>query len=501
MRLRVILLAPVLLFIALGAWALASPAGASPDDDFHLISTWCATGDSAHCLPGTGPDSRVVPAALVHVSCYAFDPNQSAACQKPYFAHKAVPDTLTSRGNFAGAYPPVYYAVMSWFVGGDIQTSALAMRLFNILLFVGLTTLVFALLPAGRRPTLLWGWLITTVPLGLFLIASNNPSGWAVTGVGTAWIALLGYFETDGRRRIGLGGAFALAVLMAAGSRGDSALYVIVAIGAVLVLKFARKRSFLLTSLLPLAAVAMALAFAITSHQVGGTTGTPVAGSVEPSMATGAVGLHSFGLVAYNLLNVPSLWAGVFGGWGLGWLDTTMPAIVLWSSAATFIAVGFVGLARWDRRKAIVAAGVGVLLVLVPVSVLTASGNEVGEYVQPRYLLPLIVLLAGLLMLEPKGKPIRFTRGQLLLVACALSIGNLVALEANIRRYVTGIDAPGLNLDAGREWWWNLPFGPNLVWMVGSVAFAGVVFLAIREIASVQTAVGASLGPDGAAHE
>ena len=79
--------------------------------------------------------------------------------------------------------------------------------------------------------------------------------------------------------------------------------------------------------------------------------------------------------------------------------------------------------------------------------------------------------------------------------------GNLVALEANIRRYVTGIDAPGLNLDAGREWWWNLPFGPNLVWMVGSVAFAGVVFLAIREIASVQTAVGASLGPDGAAHE
>lgn len=491
MRLRMILLAPVLMFIALGAWVLASPVGSSPDDDHHLISTWCETGDPAHCLPGTTPDSRIVPEALINVSCYAFQPGQSAACQEPYFAHNAVPDTLTNRGNFTGHYPPVYYSVMSWFVGGDIETSALVMRLVNVLLFVGLTSLVFALLPAERRPTLLWGWLITTVPLGLFLIASNNPSGWAITGVGTAWIALLGYFETDGRRRIGLGIAFALAALMAAGSRADSALFVIMAIGAVMVLKFSRKRSFLITSLLPLAAAAMALAFAVTSNGLGGITGPKTLVPVDPSTTAGAPVLHAFGLLAYNLLNVPSLWGGVFGGWGLGWLDTAMPAIVLWSGAAAFIAVGFVGLTQWDRRKALVVAGVGALLVLVPVAVLTASGNQVLQYVQPRYLLPLIVLLGGLLMLEPKGKPIRFSRGQLLIVASALSISNLVALEANIRRYVTGIDAPGVNLDAGREWWWNVPFGPNLVWVVGSVAFAGTVFIVIREIASVRTTVGA----------
>lgn len=496
MRLKMILLAPVLGFVALSAWALASPVGASPDDDHHLISTWCATGDPAHCLPGTAPDSRMVPEALVNVSCYAFDSSQSAACQDPYFAAESRPDTLTRRGNFTGAYPPVYFSVMSWFVGDNIETSALAMRLFNVFLFVGLASLVFVLLPAARRPTLLWGWLITVVPLGLFLIASNNPSGWAVTGVGMAWIALLGYFETDGWRRVGLGSAFALAVLMAAGSRGDSALYVALAIAAVIVLKLARGRAFLIASLLPAAATLVALVFFLGSQQVSGSVGTPVGAPVIDPSAPPEAALGSLGLAAYNLLNVPSLWGGVFGGWSLGWLDTTMPAIVLWSAAAAFIAVGFIGLTRWDRRKAIVVAGIGAVLIFLPVAVLTASGSKVGEYVQPRYLLPLIVLLGGLLMLEPKGKPILFTRGQLIVVGSALSIGNLVALEANMRRYLTGIDAPGLNLDAGREWWWDLPFGPNAVWVIGSVAFAGAVFILIREIASVRTVAPATVASE-----
>src|SRR5690606_15284365 len=146
------------------------------------------------------------------------------------------PTETTKRGNFVGAYPPVFYSVMNVFVGDDILGSVVLMRTVNILLFVGLTTALFLLLPATRRPTLIWGWVITTVPMGLFLLASNNPSGWAVTGVGTAWIALLGYFETSGWRKWLLGAVFAAATLMAAGSRGDAAVYAVLGMGAVFVL-------------------------------------------------------------------------------------------------------------------------------------------------------------------------------------------------------------------------------------------------------------------------
>ena len=223
-RIRLIALAPVLALIALSAWAFASPMGSSPDDDYHLVSIWCSTGDDAFCQSGSVEKSRLVPEAVLKSPCYAFRSISSAVCQEGLDFET---DVLveTSRGNFVGAYPPLYYSVMSVFVGENILISVMHMRLFNIVLFVGITTALFMLLPVWRRPALVWGWLITTMPLGLFLIASNNPSGWAIAGVGTAWLALLGYYETTDRgKTIALGALFALAVFMAAGSRGDSAL-------------------------------------------------------------------------------------------------------------------------------------------------------------------------------------------------------------------------------------------------------------------------------------
>src|SRR5690606_36541409 len=130
---------------------------------------------------------------------------ESAECQYDVLAGDA-PMVETKRGNFVGAYPPLYYAVMSVFASADVLTSILVMRFVNVLLFLGLTTALYLLLPARRRPTLLWGWLISIVPLGAFLIASNNPSSWAVIGIGSLFLALLGAVESTGRHRLGLGG-------------------------------------------------------------------------------------------------------------------------------------------------------------------------------------------------------------------------------------------------------------------------------------------------------
>lgn len=224
-----------------------------------------------------------MPRALTFVACYAFDPEQSAGCQEPCFAAPQVANTRTRRGSFDDEYPPVYYRVMSLAPGSVIEASALAGRLFNVALFVVLSTIVFVLLWATRRPNLLWGWLLTAVPLGLVLIASNNPSGWAAAGVGTAWISLLGYYESEGRRR-----------------------------------------SFYFASILPLLGAIVALVFFLQSRQAGvgacGFSGgqTRPWGEFSPSA-----------LISYNLLEVPFLWVGVFGAWNLGWLDTGPPGLDL----------------------------------------------------------------------------------------------------------------------------------------------------------------------------
>lgn len=463
---RLLLLAPALLLLTLVAWAIASPVGSSPDEDYHLTSIWCATGDPDSCVHEPGTGEALVPGALVGASCYAFDPEISGDCQRGLdFAGTA--DEVTERGNYYGAYPPGFHGAMSLFVGDDIQASVVTMRIVLAVVFTLLATLLFALLPPVRRPTLVWSWVVTTVPVGLFMLTAVNPSAWAFAGVGFGWLALAGFLESHGARKVGLGLVFGLSVLMAAGSRGDAASYMVLAILAVLVLQGRRSRRFALDSLLPAAGIVVCLLLFRVSRPVA-----DVAEGVDPGDTIGAL----LGRAFVTMLEVPALWAGVFGrGWGLGWLDTAMPSIVWAAGLACFVGLGAVVAARADLRKALVLAGGFLVLLAFPAVVLVTAGDPVGTNLQPRYLLPLVVLFAGVLFWAPAGRELSIGRGQRILAIGALAIAQAVALRLHLARYVSGFDDLSANLDAGIEWWWDVPFSPTAVWIVGSLAYTALL--------------------------
>lgn len=486
-RVRAIHFAPLVAFVALAAWAFASPIGAGPDDDYHLTSTWCAVGGSAQCEEGSISTTREIAAPLYELVCYAQDPEASAGCQVESLETWNRETVETGRGNFAGEYPPVYYAVMHVFAGSDLQVSALIMRLLNAALFVGLATALAVLLPTARRSTLLWGWLVTLIPLGIFLIPSNNPSGWAITGVGTTFLALLGAHESTGRRRVALAVLALVGVLMAAGSRGDAAVYAAGAVVTATIIaapwRGCRPLTWWRWAWLPAVGILVALVFFASSTQAGTITDGMGSGAPMPTDPGEDGAPTGLALAAYNLLMLPFLLSGVFGTWALGWLDTGMPEIVPWAAASAFIVLGFAGIGRLDARKALAAGGVLFVLLALPVWILTRGGNVVGENLQPRYLLPLIVLFAFVLLTMPAGGRLGLTRVQTGVVLVALTAANLVALQVNIRRYVTGSDQQGFDLDAGAEWWWTgFPIGPTAVWFVGAVAYAGLLALLWPEL-------------------
>lgn len=463
---RVLLLAPLLLLTTLLAWALASPVGSSPDEDYHLVSTWCATGDEAACVPD-GAGEATVPGALVDAACYAFDSAESAACQHE-LDFTGAPDTVTDRGNFHGAYPPVFHGVLSVFVGPDIQVSVVLMRVFVSLVFTALATALFVLLPRVRRPTLVWSWALTTVPLGLFVVSSINPSAWAIAGVGFGWIALAGFLETRGARKVALGAIFALTVVMASGSRGDASLYMILAIVAVLILQAHRSRRFALDAILPAAGIALCLLMFRVSR--------PAEAITQGVDDTG----FAFGRIIPTMIDVPRIWMGAFGkSWGLGWLDTSMPSIVWLTTLTCFLGAGVVAGFRTDFRKGLVLGGGFLVLLLFPTFVLVAAGQDVGENLQPRYLLPLIVLFAGVLFWQPPGRVIRFGRVQRVFVIVALSIAQSIALFLQLARYVVGYDDLTPVLDTGVEWWWPAGPSPMTVWVLGSLAYTGLLVLVL----------------------
>ncbi len=418
----------------------------------------------------------MVPEALVEAPCFAFDSSISAACQQRVNFDPSV-TASTFRGNFVGGYPPAYYAVMNVLAGPDIVASAIGMRLFNVLLFVGLTSALWALLPAARRGTLVWMWALTTVPLGMFVLASNNPSAWAVMGVGSAWIALLGYFESTGWRRVVLGLIFALAAMMAAGARADGALYSVAAIAAVVVLTVRWKRSYLLQALLPAVVAAACVALFRFSRPIEAVT----AGVTGGGGSSESVETNLSREIAGNLLEVPRLWTGVFGKqWGLGWLDTSMPALVWAGALVCFLGVGFLAVRHLSIRQVLVLSGGVLVLWLLPTAVLVGAGDGVGENMQPRYLLPLVVLFAGVLLLRQGGTAaLSLSRLHRMAVVALLSFSFAIALHLNMQRYIFGFDNLGWNLNAGIEWWWNIPISPMVVWLIGSASFAGLLLVVL----------------------
>ncbi len=478
---RAVLLAvltAVFAFVGLGAWAIASPVGAAPDDDFHLASIWCSLGErEGLCAEANAVDERTIPARLIESSrCFSFDQEQSAQC--PLNDEDRI---TTSRGNFAGNYPPVFYSVMGVFASPDIAVSTVLMRLFNAALFVGAVSAVIALLRPGQRGPIVWSAVAALVPLGVFLIPSVNPSSWAILAGLLVWVSLYGYFTAETRaRRISLGAIAAVLAVMGAGARGDSAVYVAFAAVVAAVLTFDKhNRSWFKRALLPLALIVVGATFFLVAGQATGTVRAAeaqsdvVGGGATVEAAAAATTASPLADLLSNIVYLPWLWTGGTGTWALGWLDTPVPQTV-WVVMIVVLGVVIlrgIGVMHW-RKALVTVAALGALTVM-PLYVLYGAGVRVGEWVQPRYLLPLLAMFVGIAAFGFAKDHLGFTRLQAGVLFAGVALANSLSLHNNMRRYITGLgDRTGFNLNANIEWWWNIPFSPMLVWFVGSAAFA-----------------------------
>lgn len=458
---------------------MSSPAGSSPDDDFHLTSIWCATGEkqgTCEAIPGEPTLRAVAPELHEAGECFKFQSAVSGACVERGDTSGELIET--NRGNFAGSYPPIYYTAVGIFAGaGFSDLNMVLLRVLNAAVFLGIAVALHLLLPIRLRATSMWMWTIGLVPLGVFLIASNNPSAWAVISGGAVWLATFGYFRSTGWRRWSLLALAGIATIMGAGARADSAAYAGVGIVVACVLAAERTKRFAIAvGPFAIALVVAGLFFLFTRQSTVLSVG--LTGQSDPSALPVAE------LVIQNLLAVPSLWAGVFGTWELGWLDTPMPGIVWVGALGVFAAMVFSGIRSMSWRKATALGIVTAALIFVPVWVLVQSRVMVGAEVQPRYILPLMVMLGGVALLQVTGRAIDLTRTQAWVVGGTLIVANAAALHTNIRRYISGLDVVDWNLNHHVEWWWEIPLSPMVIWLIGSLAFAGAMVIMVRWLLS-----------------
>lgn len=463
--------------LSLVSWSFASPVGATPDEEFHLMSIWCAAGDRTDlCETTENTAERRVADGLVTASCFAFNPDVTARCQNL----GAETFSTTSRGNFSSNYPPVYYGLMSMFATNNVAASVISMRLFNSVFLVGLLALTLRLLPFARRwPTVL-AIAVTSVPLGQYLVASINPSGWAIMLVPISWLALHGSLtESRPAKRYALAGIYLLSVALAAGARGDAAVFVGLATVMAIVMTFQRQRDYLTRNL---------AVFSILGVGVLGGIVLFFSSAQAEVLIKGLPGMDSEGadaarnslsgalkLLAYNLQNVSSLWTGGFGTWPLGWDDTPMTAGVQFATLFAVAAVIVLTMV-FVRGKALAGIALNLAaLVIVPVVILQLSAARVGQQVQPRYIFPLIVLLIVALVSVGIEWDFR-TRIPIIVGLVGLAVANASALFINMGRHINGLGSMlSLNPDS---WWWG-SWSPWPILFLGSAAFGALVTVLI----------------------
>ena len=450
-----------------GIWAVSSPVGSSPDDDFHLASIWCARDDPALCQrsndPSSGQPTASVPAQVVGEICFAYHPETSAACIA------ALGTELTNVGTRvnSGGYPPGFYEFLGPLVGGRPYVSVVMMRMAVLVSILFCWSIALWASPALRKSQIL-AWTVSSIPLGLFLFASTNPSSWASAGLAALLPSVMALFgATTAKQAIPAVASLVVAMALILDSRADvAAMSAVFLLWAAVVLTRARRQ-------IPQALVCVGLAVVSGLVYRAVTMGAALTEGI-----TGAQGNFSLALMWSNALQIPSLWAGVTGvNWGLGWLDTGIPAVV-W--VPTLLIIGgllYTALERFSRTKALLALPVVAMLFFLPWYTLQQSAAVVGGYFQPRYILPLVMLFMGIVLAPIGASRLRISDTQASIGAILCSLAASVALHTQIRRYVTGSDFSHPNLNLAVEWW-QFPISPMTTWLIGTLAGCGLFTLA-----------------------
>ena len=467
-------LVPLLFFVTLAGWALTSPVGSSPDDDYHLSSIWCSDGaQSGRCIETDSALGRAVPAAVVSSAyCYRFLPQESGACTQDIAEGLLITDRVN---DVQGLYPTLFYRAMGVFVGPDVERSVMFMRLANALLASVLIGCVLLLVPVGVRSAFLITLVVTTIPLGLSILASTNPSSWSIIGLATFWAFALALLHEETLRSWRGGFLLGLTVitgLMAIGSRVDAMVYLVLVVCVVSVYSGYRQ---LRRSPLAFGVLVALSAFGLYSYF---TFGTP--GGAEP-MGTSTA--STSGLLVTNTLYLPSLYQGVVGGWAIGWNDTELPAFVPVMGVLALGALGYRGLLVLQPRKIFAALLAVAAMFAVPLAFLQKEGLEVGEVVQPRYLMPLLILTIATLSLgRDVDDPLDLPMPIAVVLAASLSVSAALSFWTNAHRYATGLDVPLLTMNWELEWSHGSGVPLGLIAPITILASAGFVAISMTAV-------------------
>ena len=463
--------------ITLGSWALSSPPGSGPDDEYHLSSIWCSHGYRIQfCEKSTSIYEAKIPLQLHRnggprtIFCYAGDSKISASCIRGLDA-EAVTRLESSKRFNTSKIGSSFYKANGFFVSPNVNGSILKMRFVQIVIFFALIS--FAIHSSGERKwAVLLALFVGMVPVGLFIIPSTSPSSWAIAGVTSAAICVMNFLISSRKsHRVSAFLGFIVAVLLTLNVRGDINIMMAICLTLGVISGFVirqtdRSLKFDRAKLLRIGLLAAPGLLYIHLKVF----------SLYPWRVISYILNGSF----YSFSNdSPQAFLGFLGGsiqlGSADFMPTPVVLILMSVGFVTFIVIT----ARFVPLKVKISSGFGLsLLFFLPYWFSLGAIGTGSRYVMAIYLVSLVTFSASAVT-SRRLTNFKFSKSSLVTIFLTISLGQSLSLHQSIRRYVTGTNVSGWNLNNGAQWWWTHGPSPLSIWMIGSVAFGVALFIVL----------------------
>jgi hypothetical protein len=337
------------------------------------------------------------------------------------------------------------------------------------LFFIGSASLLLTIFKKYRVVTAL-AFLVGLGPWGSFLISSIHPSAWTITLLPLFLVCLFAVIKERTRvLRIFAGLAAILIWFVTQDVRSDSRFFLVIALFTAIFWGIKIRDE--LTSRPTWLKVSGVGALFIIYVQL-----------LHPLVRNylGAFGFSQLDQV-FNLTTtkVPLTLMDLFGGnYGLGSSDTPLSDLVVLSEIASFFLIIYTTAQRVSKRNWLLVFLMSTLLILLPLRAELGGVGTGGRYILPLYLMCLVTYLAS--VETSLSRPLITSRLISRILVFTLTLGNSIAMHQTMRRYITGIDVIGWNLNKNAEWWWTVGPSPMTIWMLGTIAFGVTATLVLQ---------------------
>jgi len=466
----------LLLFMTLAAWSMGSAVGSSPDEDYVLTSIWCGTeGNPPYCRKD--PDrywGMILPIMAAEPQlCYVRTSQDiSAKCQEGIY-NQEISTELLNRG----LNPDRYFDVQRSFVGADVESSVVKMRLLNSFLAAVLIISTSAFF-WKKNSDLLLAWLSVVAPVAIYFVASVNTSSWTLIGTTSFVFAFTGAFKNRKHPNVWVpAAAVALFALWFTNSSRYEGKYVILLLAAAILCSEFEPDIFKLTKKSVLTGLAILPTSYLTYRYISQFYSQINIFDDPRVEVSEGITTTANNLLVNNIITLPRFITGFFGSWGLGWFELELPSTVWLFTFQAFLLVTGFALIKSSNIHRLIFGALFTTMCIAILYINQKTFSKVGNEIQPRYFLPFFL---GIVIIAAANKTERYPNSLVITVAILATISNSIALRDTIRRYTTGQDVfISKSLNDPIEWWWQFGPQPETVWLTGTLAFPALLAILI----------------------